>query len=188
MNVERRSGRCRGQLLGFLALSEPVALDPRSLQWLLKGLRRGLNVVAGCDGRLDPPCEGVDHLGELSDCFERHAGISRALRMVALAEGVTLGDLEQERQHAHEACRHARLAGDNTLLGQALATLAAVSGDDRAALLEQSASLLAPLGNYRAIANGHSAASYAALIEGHIDEATSYLPDTLLAPITPPRE
>ena len=70
MSVECRSGRCRGQLLGFLALSEPVALDARSLQWLLKGLRRGFDVVDGCDARLDSSCEGVDQLGELSDCFE----------------------------------------------------------------------------------------------------------------------
>ncbi len=121
--------------------------------------------------RLESAREALDVYRRAGD----HAGISRALRMVALAEGVTLGDLEQQRHHALAACGHARLAGDNTLLGQALATLAAVSGDDRAALLEQSASLLTPLGNYRAIANGHSAASYAALLEGHIDEATRYL-------------
>ena len=108
-----------------------------------------------------------------------HAGISRALRMLAVAEGVTLGDLEQERRYADAACHHARVAGDDMLLGQALGTLAAVSGNERGTLLEQSADLLAPLGNYRAIASAHSSAAYAALIEGHVDEATGYLATAL---------
>jgi predicted ATPase/DNA-binding SARP family transcriptional activator len=110
-----------------------------------------------------------------------HAGLSRALRMLALAEGVTLGNLEQERRLANAAYEHARLAGDETLLGQALGTLAAVSGHARASLLERSASLLAPVGNYRAIANAHSAASYVALLEDHVEEATGYLATALAA-------
>ena len=108
-----------------------------------------------------------------------HAGISRALRMLAVAEGVTLGNLEQERRYADAACHHARVAGDDMLLGQALGTLAAVSGNERGRLLEQSASLLAPLGNYRAIASAYSAASYVALVEDRVDEASGYLATAL---------
>ena len=126
----------------------------------------------------------LESVREALDIYRRagdDAGISRALRMLALAEGVTLGDLEQERQHADAACDHARVAGDDMLLGQALGTLAAVSGDERPVLLEQSADLLARLGNYRAIANAHSAASYVALVEGHVDEAIGYLVTALNA-------
>jgi hypothetical protein len=71
VGVESRMVRSRRQLLGFLALGEPVALDARSPQSLLKGVRRGFGVADGCDGRLDAAREGVDQLGELSDCFER---------------------------------------------------------------------------------------------------------------------
>ena len=129
------------------------------------------------ESRLESARDALDVYRRAGD----HAGPSRALRMLALAEGVTLGNLEQERRHANAACHHARLAGDNTLLGQALGTLAAVSGHERASLLEQSASLLAPLGNYRAIANAHSAASYVALLENHVEEATGYLATALEA-------
>jgi hypothetical protein len=70
VNVEHRFGGCRARVLGFLALLEAVALDAGSVQWLLKSVRRGFGLVAGCDGRLYASCEGVDESGELGDGFE----------------------------------------------------------------------------------------------------------------------
>jgi hypothetical protein len=55
---------------GDLVKPRILRLDARSPRWLRKGVGRGFNVFAGCDGRLDASCEAVDELGELGDCFE----------------------------------------------------------------------------------------------------------------------
>jgi predicted ATPase/DNA-binding SARP family transcriptional activator len=108
-----------------------------------------------------------------------HAGISETLSSLAVAVGVFADDLAGERRYAEDACRHARIAGDDGLLGVALGRLAAVSGDERPEILEHAARLLTPLGNYREIASAYSTAAYVALSEDRLAEATSLL-DTAL--------
>ena len=104
-----------------------------------------------------------------------HSGISETLSSLAVSVGVFGGDLAGEHRYAVEACRHARLAGDDGLLGVALGKLGVVSGEDRRAILEQAAELLIPLGNYREVASAYSNAAYMSLIEDNIEEATSFL-------------
>jgi predicted ATPase len=108
-----------------------------------------------------------------------HAGISETLCTLVNAVGVFVDDPAGERRYAREACRHARIAGDDGLLGVALGKLAVVSGDERRAILEQAAELLIPLGNDREVASAYSTAAYVALTEDRITEATSLL-DTAL--------
>jgi predicted ATPase/DNA-binding SARP family transcriptional activator/class 3 adenylate cyclase len=110
-----------------------------------------------------------------------HAGISETLSTLAVAVGVFDDDLAGERRYAQEACSHARIAGDDALLGRALGKLAAVSGDRRRAVLAQAAELLIPLGDYRQVASAYSSAAYVALTENRIAEATSLLETALQA-------
>jgi predicted ATPase/DNA-binding SARP family transcriptional activator len=110
-----------------------------------------------------------------------HAGISETLCSLAAAVGLFADDLAGERRYAQEACRHARIAGNDALLGVALGCLAAVSGGERRALVEQAAQLLAPVGNYREIASVYSNAAYVALGEDCAVEATDLLDTALRA-------
>jgi predicted ATPase/DNA-binding SARP family transcriptional activator len=109
------------------------------------------------------------------------AGISETLSELAVAVGVFDDDLAGERRYAQQACRHARIAGDDALLGRALGKLAAVSGDQRRVTLEQAAELLIPLGDYREVASAYSSAAYVALSEDRLGEATSLLGTALRA-------
>jgi predicted ATPase len=111
------------------------------------------------------------------------AGISETLRRLALALGEFADDTTEERRCAREACRHARLAGDDALLGKALGGLAAVAGEQRAELLEQAAELLVTSGRFREIASIHTSAAYVALAEERVDEASRLL-DTALQAIS----
>jgi predicted ATPase len=120
----------------------------------------------------------IDGLGAALALFTQagdHAGISETLCSLAVTVGVFDDDLEGERRYAQDACRHARIAGDDALLGLALGRLAAPSSDERDALLEQAARLLAPLGNHRDIASVYSSAAYVAMTEDRIAEATGLL-------------
>ncbi len=110
-----------------------------------------------------------------------HAGISETLCTLVNSVGVFVDDPAAERRFAREACRHARIAGDDGLLGRALGRLATVSGDERRAILEQAAELLIPLGNYREVASAYSTAAYVAIAEDRLAEATSLLDTALRA-------
>jgi predicted ATPase/DNA-binding SARP family transcriptional activator len=110
-----------------------------------------------------------------------HAGISETLSALAPAVGAFADDLAGERRYAEEACRHARIVGDDGLLGRALGKLAAVSGNERQAILEQAAQLLIPLGNYRQVVIAYSTAAFLALSEDRAAEATSLLDTALRA-------
>ena len=110
-----------------------------------------------------------------------HAGISETLSSLAVSVGVFAGDLAGERRYALQACQHARIAGNDGLLGRALGRLAVVSGDDRRAILDQAAELLIPLGDYREVASAYSDAAYMSLIEDSLAEATSFLETALHA-------
>ncbi len=126
----------------------------------------------------------IDGLREAAALFrdaEDHAGLSETLSSLGVSMGVFLGDLASERRYAVQACRHARIAGDNRLLGRALGKLAAVSADERRAILEQATELLIPLGDYREVASAHASAAYVALSEDRIAEATTLLETALHA-------
>ena len=131
---------------------------------------QGAAAIEGTQAALDLYRQGNDD-----------AGISETLSELAVAVGVFHDDLAGERRYAQEACRHARIAGDDALLGRALGKLAAVSGDQRPVILKQAAELLIPLGDYRQVASAYSSAAYVALSEDRIGEATSLLDTALQA-------
>jgi hypothetical protein len=110
-----------------------------------------------------------------------HAGISEILSSLAVAAGVFADDLTGARRDVEEACRHARIANDDGLLGVVLGRLAAVAGGERRAILEQAVRLLIPSGNYREIAAAYSSAAYVARTEERLSEATSLLDTALQA-------
>jgi tetratricopeptide (TPR) repeat protein len=166
------------------------------MQWLEEALQAAgehaplidrARALAHVGDQLDLRYEGEAQMVTLRDALvlyreaNDHAGISQVLRQLAVALGVFADDLDAERDCAREACRHARIAGDNALLGMALGRLAAVAGEDRSGLLSQAAELLIPPGNFRAVACLYSSAAYAALGEDSVDEATSLLDKALEA-------
>jgi predicted ATPase/DNA-binding SARP family transcriptional activator len=104
-----------------------------------------------------------------------HAGMSQSIRALGVVQGLAHDDSDSNRRCAQEACRHARLAGDDGLLGQALGTLAAVSGEQRLAILRQAAELLTRVGNYRQLANAYTTAAYVAISEDRLREAADLL-------------
>ena len=101
--------------------------------------------------------------------------MSQSIRSLGVVQGLAHDDSDSNRRCAQEACRHARLAGDDGLLGQALGTLAAVSGEQRLAILRQAAELLTRVGNYRQLANAYTTAAYVAISEDRLREAADLL-------------
>ena len=118
---------------------------------------------------------------ELYRQADDHAGMSDVLRRLGCAAGVYAGDLAEERRSLREACRHARIAGDDRLQGMALGALAAVSGGERRALLERATELLTASGSFRELAGHYSTAAYLALSEDCLEEATRLLETALEA-------
>ena len=112
---------------------------------------------------------------ELYRQADDRAGISDALCAVAVCVGVVTGDLDAERAYAEEACDVARRAGDDALLGRALATVAAVGGDERLSLMEEAMQLLDRAGNRRGLARFASNAAFVALIEDRQPQAIRLL-------------
>jgi tetratricopeptide (TPR) repeat protein len=166
----------------------------------LKWLEASLQAAGERAPLLDRARARLHHANELSNCnqgaasidglraaaalFRKandHAGISETLSSLAVSVGVFAGDLAGERRYALQACRHARIAGDDALLGRALGRLASVSGEERRAILEQAAELLIPLGDYREVAIAYIGAAYMSLIEDSVEEATSFLETALHA-------
>jgi predicted ATPase/DNA-binding SARP family transcriptional activator len=98
-------------------------------------------------------------------------------RDVDVPVGPPATEASEIRAFAQAACRHARLAGDDVLLGQALLRLAYAlpAGDDRVAALQQGAELLTQAGHYRDVALGYSNAAWVALKAGRTTEAASLL-------------
>jgi predicted ATPase/DNA-binding SARP family transcriptional activator len=154
------------------AAGDRAPLTDRARAWLRHADQLGRNEGAAA---IDETRAALALYRQAND----HAGISDALSQLAVAVGVFHDDVAGERRYALQACRHARIAGDDALLGRALGRLAGVSGDERGAILEQAAELLIPLGNYRQVASAYTGAAYVALSEDRIAEATSLL-DTAL--------
>ena len=86
------------------------------------------------------------------------------------------GDMEGARQYAEAAVRHARIAGDEALLGKTLLTLAMMlPSAEGAPLLDQGGKLLRRVGGYRELAESYLSAGYVSLVEDHVAEALSRL-------------
>jgi predicted ATPase/DNA-binding SARP family transcriptional activator len=184
------------RLAGQLGMYWSVRADREGRQWLDSALRAAGERAPPLDrarallylaAQLDLGYEGeaaIDTLREALALYRQahdHAGISETLRQLAVAVGVFADDLAGERHYAREACQHARLAGDDALLGKALGRLAAVSGEQRGELLEQAAELLIPSGNLREVSKIYATAAYVALSEDRVEEAASLLDTALQA-------
>jgi predicted ATPase/DNA-binding SARP family transcriptional activator len=119
----------------------------------------------------------------LSHQANDHAGMSKALAALARNAGTVDDDLVRERAYADAACRHARIAGDDRILGHALARLAAVLPPaERTPVLQQVAELLARVGDYTMLATAYNGAAYVALAADRVHEATGLL-DTALSAV-----
>jgi len=184
------------RLAGQLGTYWSTRADREGLQWLDSALRAAgerapildrARALVSLAAQFDLRYEGEAAIGTLCEALElyrqanHHEGTSEALRRLASAVGVFADDLAGERRYAEEACQHARLAGNDALLGKALGGLAAVSGDERRELLKQAADLLIPSGHFREVASIYSTAAYVALSEDRVEEATGLLDTALQA-------
>jgi class 3 adenylate cyclase len=104
-----------------------------------------------------------------------HAGISLACSELFFLAALT-GDPAGRDAFAEAARRHARLAGDEALLGKIQARLViALPAGERPQVLEQAAQLLTQAGDYRELADAYNNAAYAALKEDRAAEAITLL-------------
>jgi class 3 adenylate cyclase len=104
-----------------------------------------------------------------------HAGISRAHSQLSFRANL-LGDLKQARTSVDIAFRHAKLAGDDALIGGALWRLSShQAADERLATREQAAELLTKARDYRELARAYLSAAYQALLHGRPAEALTLL-------------
>ena len=102
-------------------------------------------------------------------------GITRALLLLGYHD-LVLGEREQGRVSFEAACRHAQRAGDDALLGRALARVAAtLPAGERLAALERARKLLTDARDYEPLARAYNDVAYAALLEGLPAEAVTFL-------------
>jgi hypothetical protein len=81
------------------------------------------------------------------------AGMAAALCELASVTVVVSGDRAKAREYARASARHARIAGDDVLIGRALSWLAPLlEGDERGAALDEAANLLSHAGDNRSLA------------------------------------
>jgi predicted ATPase/class 3 adenylate cyclase len=91
-------------------------------------------------------------------------------------------DLPHARQLADDACRYARLAGDDRLLGQALTRrIQLLDAKERLAALKEAAPLLTKTGNYFHLAIAYNVAAWYSLKEGRDHEARSLIDGAVAA-------
>lgn len=109
-----------------------------------------------------------------------HAGIADALCSLASLTGAFEGDWDAELRCYEEAYRHARISGDQQLIGKALARVA-VGREDPASVLKQAAGILTRTGSFQEIAISYSAAAWLALTEDRVAEAVEFLDPALAA-------
>jgi len=104
-----------------------------------------------------------------------HGGVSRALTMRAwLAKAQ--GNRELARSCVEDACQNARLAGDDTLLGGALAKLAFfMPAAERARVLDEAVALLSRTGADRELGIAYINAGWAAILDDEPAEAVRLL-------------
>jgi predicted ATPase/DNA-binding SARP family transcriptional activator len=129
----------------------------------------------------DAASEGTDRALALYRRVGDHAGVSQALIEVA-AHASLRGERTRAQKSVEAACKYARLANDNVLLGAALTWLASyVPSDDGAALFEEGSRLLVRAGADRHLAHAHNNRAFAALIEGRAHDALALLESVLPA-------
>ena len=88
------------------------------------------------------------------------AGTSAAFRDLAAHASTVTGDHRKAREYAEASCLHARIAGDDALLGRALSWLAPqLESEERTPVLHEAASLLAKVGDHRELAQMYSNAA-----------------------------
>ena len=183
------------RLAGLLGDYWWVRHDPGGLHWLETALgaageraplqdraRAHLSLATQLSFRHEGQA-AKDELKALGLCHQAndHAGMSKVLAALARNAGTVDDDLAQERAYAEAACRHARIAGDDRVLGHALARLAAVLPPaERTPVLQQVAELLARVGDYTMLATAYNGAAYVALADDRVHEATGLL-DTALS-------
>jgi len=110
-----------------------------------------------------------------------HDGIADALCELAFCAWMLDNNIDAVT-YAEAACRHARLAGNDALLGRALAVLAqALPADEGRALLEQAVVLLEQAGNCQWLVAAYSSVAYVALCEDRFAEAKRLLTLALAA-------
>ena len=86
------------------------------------------------------------------------------------------GNRAEARAFAEDACRHARLSGEDRVLEQSMARLAdKLPADERPAAVAEARRLFERTGNHRAVAHLHSNLGYKAILEGHPEEALRFL-------------
>ena len=103
--------------------------------------------------------------------LDDHAGISQALVELGFARG-SLGDFERERSCSEEACRHARIAGDEGLLGWTLSRLGAVMGSAiGASVFTQGTELMEQIGDYHRLVVAYNNAAFLALLDDQLEES-----------------
>ena len=178
------------RLAGELGAYWQIRPGPDAVPWLEASIQ-----AAGDDARAHDRARAELQLAvQLNDRHQREAAINRAETaleiyrdvgddtgiadaMCALAgtRGAIAGSFEQQHSDFEEACRHATIAGDETVLARALAGLALVSSENRVELVEEAAELLSRVGNYRTLAAVCSDAAYVALSRGALDKALSLL-------------
>jgi hypothetical protein len=86
------------------------------------------------------------------------------------------GDTSGALTNARAACRHARIAGDDGVLGRMLSRLAEfLPGSESGPILQEAAEHLARVGDHRGLAMAWSYNAYAALIRDELREANALL-------------
>jgi predicted ATPase/DNA-binding SARP family transcriptional activator len=180
------------RLAGQLGLFWNVRADSDGLAWLEAALssaggdapagdraRAHLGVAYQLSARYQHE-QAREAVGDAIALYRRagdHGGVSLALEHMSLLCRHA-GDIAQARANAHAACRHARMAGDDGLLGRTLSRLAeSATGSERRSSLEQAAELLAPVGDHRGMAMAWTYNAYEALIRGDLREANGLLSD-----------
>jgi predicted ATPase/DNA-binding SARP family transcriptional activator len=107
----------------------------------------------------------------LYESLQDDAGISAACCMLTPLSA-WLGDRDAQLSFADRACEHARLAGDDGLLGNALGRLVQeLPVDERPSVLEEVTALLTRSGNYRQLGITFNNCADRAMKEGRIPEA-----------------
>ena len=167
-----------------------VRADPNGLAWIEAALRAAGKNASPADRaraqlqlgyqlafRWQPAaaCEAGEAALALYREIGDVAGISDAYRELVFFY-LAAGDTRRRDTCAQAACRHARLAGDDALLGEALAKLViTLPAGEGVATLRQAAELLMPIGNWRPIARAYNNVAFAALKEGRPTEAIELL-------------
>lgn len=167
-----------------------VRQDPDAVSWIDAALEAGDHVASAEDraaaqltrawllGQRGQPKHRAAAANTALELYRQlgdHIGISSSLQALA-ASAMNLGEAEQERAYAEQACTHARASGDDATLGIALARLArTLPAPEHLLVLDQARELLERIGHHRHLSTAYMNAMYKALEEGRPAEALDLL-------------